>query len=67
MKVWVLLASFFMFISTIIYVVDTVAIGESNWEEILEPASLTILFLGMFMTYEYVEEEIFYNEETSAS
>ena len=67
MKTSVLIASFFMFISAIIYIIDTVVVGESNWEEVLEPVALTILFLGMFMTYEYVEEETIYNEETSAS
>ena len=62
MKFWVLIASFFMFGITILYIVDFALHGEISWEELLEPIALTILFLGMFMTYEYVEEEIIYNE-----
>ena len=61
MKMWVLVASFFMFGVTILYIIDF-ARGGIEWEEILEPIALTILFLGMFMTYEYVEEETIYNE-----
>lgn len=62
MKVWVLIASIFMFAIVILYIVEMVKYQEMSWEELLEPVALTILFLGMFMTYEYVEEEIIYNE-----
>ena len=61
MKLWVFIASFFMFGVTILYVIDYIN-GNILWEEMLEPIALTILFFGMFMTYEYVEEEIIYNE-----
>lgn len=62
MKLWVFIASAFMFGITILYIIDFAVNGEMSWEEILEPIALTILFLGMFMTYEYVEEETIYNE-----
>ena len=62
MKVWVLIASIFMFAIVILYIIEMVKYQEMSWEELLEPVALTVLFLGMFMTYEYVEEEIIYNE-----
>ena len=67
MKIWVLVASVFMAVITILYAIEIVKNDNMSWEEILEPIALSILFLGMFMTYEYVEEEIIYGEETSAS
>ena len=62
MKVWVLIASVFMFSIVILYLIEMIKYREMSWEELLEPIALTVLFLGMFMTYEYVEEEIIYNE-----
>ena len=67
MKVWVVLASIFMFVNTILYIVELSKNPNMNWTEILEPIALTFLFFGMFATYEYVEEEILYNETVSAS
>lgn len=62
MKLWVFIASFFMFGIAVLYIIDFAINGDMEWEELLEPIALAILFLGMFMTYEYVEEEIIYNE-----
>ena len=56
MKLWVLLSSVFMFIMSIVYIVEVSTNSQMQWEEMLEPITLCILFLGMFMTYEYVEE-----------
>ena len=67
MKIWVVLASIFMFVNTILYIVELSKNPNMNWTEILEPIALTFLFFGMFATYEYVEEEILYNETISAS
>ena len=67
MKIWVLIASVFMAVIAILYAIEIVKNDNMPWEEILEPVALCILFLGMFMTYEYVEEVIIYGEETSAS
>jgi len=61
MKIWVLIAACFMLGVSVLYVIDFVH-ENISWEEMLEPIALTILFLGMFMTYEYVEEETIYNE-----
>lgn len=62
MKIWVLLASFCMLVTLILYIIEINKNEDMQFEELLEPMALTILFLGMFMTYEYVEEEIIYNE-----
>lgn len=67
MKIWIILASIFMLINTILYAVELSKNQDMRWTEILEPIALTILFAGMFVTYEYVEKEIIYNEEISAS
>ena len=56
MKFWVLLSSTFMFVMSIVYIVEVYRNPDMMWEEMLEPITLCILFLGMFMTYEYVEE-----------
>ena len=56
MKLWVLLSAVFMFVMSIIYIVEVFRNSEMMWEEMLEPVTLCVLFVGMFMTYEYVEE-----------
>ena len=61
MKFWVLLSSLFMLAMSIVYIVEVFRNSDMMWEEMLEPVTLFILFLGMFMTYEYVEEiEVIY-------
>ena len=62
MKIWVLLSAFAMLVTTVLYIVEINRDENMDWSEILEPIALTILFTGMFMTYEYVEEETIYNE-----
>lgn len=56
MKLWVLLSSVFMLVMSILYIIEVYSNPNMVWEEMLEPVTLCILFLGMFMTYEYVEE-----------
>ena len=61
MKLWVLVSSVFMLVMSILYIIEVYSNPNMVWEEMLEPVTLCILFLGMFMTYEYVEEiEVIY-------
>ncbi|MCR4879520.1 MAG: hypothetical protein K5906_01000 [Bacilli bacterium] len=62
MKVCVLVSAFMMFVTTIFGLVFIIMLDYKEWELLLSPVALTILFVGMFNTYEYVEEEIIYNE-----
>ncbi len=62
MKICVLVSALMMVITIIFIAVALIALKSNEWEYILSPIALTILFVGMFATYEYVEEEIIYNE-----
>ena len=62
MKILLLAAALLMMASIVISSIE-VSRGASNWHEVLEPTFLTILFLGMFATCEYTEEETVFAKE----
>lgn len=57
MKLFILLASSAMFVSSIFFVVETVR-GTVHWSEIFEPIALCSLFFGVYATCEYIEEKV---------
>lgn len=59
MKHLLLIAALMMMISIVISSIEF-SRGAMNWHEVLEPTFLSILFLGMFATCEYTEEETIY-------
>ena len=60
MKFLLLGASLLTLVSTILYLVFSLSNAGQDWEEILQPAAMSLLCIGMFMTCEYVEEETIY-------
>lgn len=61
MKILILLSTLLMLISTILYIVETAVNPEQPRQELMEPISLLFLFLGMYASCEYVEEETIYD------
>ena len=60
MKISILIATVMMVISTGFYIYLVSSEGGDRWLELFEPISLSILFFGMFLTCEYVEEDTLY-------
>ena len=57
MKICMLTSSLAMIISAVLYTVE-ISRGEIHWEEILEPLTLACMFLGVYATCEFIEEEV---------
>ena len=61
MKLVILVGSVLMCVSIAIHIFDIAySNGWNKWHVILEPISLAVLMVGMFLSCEYVEEETIY-------
>lgn len=54
MKLFIILASAFMFVSTIFFAVEIIR-GTIDWHDIFEPLSLHFMFFGVYATCEFIE------------
>lgn len=60
MKWCIIVSTVMMLASVVMYSVYIATHNGNEWREIFEPLSMTMLFIGMFATCEYVEEDIEY-------